>query len=118
MLKQKWMNTLPVSTSSVHKYSSRNSTEAMSVDQRLNTVESHVKNLIRRRSLILALIKRAIEFLSTWHNTSADANLTFPGEEQLTKWSSQTTFNEKVWRDIVRLAWQTSPSLAVHLCTR
>ena len=66
----------------------------------------------------MALVKREIEFLSTWHNTAADANFVFPGEEQLTKWSTQTTFTEKVWRDLVKLAWHISPSLAVHLCAR
>lgn len=110
------MNTLPISTSV--QYSSRSSSGAMSRDQRLNTVDSLVKNLLRRRNLIMALVKREIEFLSTWHNTAADVNLVFPGEEQLTKWSAQTTFTEKAWRDHVKLAWNISPSLAVHLCAR
>ena len=110
------MNTLPLSTPV--QYSSRNSSGATSRDQRLNTVDSLVKNLLRRRNLIMALVKREIEFLSTWHNTAADANLVFPGEDQLTKWSAQTTFTEKAWRDHVKLAWHISPSLAVHLCAR
>ena len=110
------MNTLPISTSV--QYSSRSSSASMSRDQRLNTVDSLVKNLLRRRNLIMALVKREIEFLSTWHNTAADVNLVFPGEEQLTKWSAQTTFTEKAWRDHVKLAWNISPSLAFHLCAR
>jgi hypothetical protein len=113
---QKWMNTLPVSTPV--QYSSRNSSGAISRDQHVDTVDSLIKNLLRRRNLIMALVKREIEFLSTWHNTAADPNLLFPGEDQLTKWSTQTTFTEKVWRDLVKLAWHISPSLAVHLCAR
>ncbi|CAB3991377.1 Phosphatidylinositol 4-kinase alpha [Paramuricea clavata] len=113
---QKWMNTLPISTPV--QYSSRNSSGATSRDQRLDTFDSLIKNLLRRRNLIMALVKREIDFLSTWHNTAADANLVFPGEEQLAKWSTQTTFTEKVWRDLVKLAWHISPSLAVHLCAR
>lgn len=116
IFQQKWMNTLPISTPA--QYSSHNSLGAASRDQRVDTIDSLVKNLMRRRNLILALVNREVEFLSTWHNTSTDANLAFHGVEQLTKWCTQTTFTEKVWRDLARLAWHISPSLAVHLCAR
>lgn len=66
----------------------------------------------------MALVKREIDYLATWHNTTADANLKFPGEEQLSKWSTQTVFTERVWRDLVKLAWHICPHLAVHLCAR
>ena len=110
------MNTLPASP--VQYTPIHSSLGTGSRDNRAGTVHSLVKNLLRRRNLILALVKRQIEYLSTWHNTTADVNFKFPGEEQLTKWSTQAEFTERVWRDLVRLAWHISPHLAFHLCAR
>ena len=103
---------------STHLSLARPSSGGTSRDRRDETNGSLVKNLQRRRNLIMALVRREIEYLSTWHNTTADSNLSFPGEDQLNKWSAQTIFTKKIWKDLVKLAWHIFPPLAVHLCAR
>ena len=108
------MNTIPLSSN----LSSRRSATGASVDKE-GTANQHVlKDYLKRRNLILALVRREIERLSTWHNPLAQLDLNFTGLELLVTWANQTVFTERSWRDLVRLAWHISPDIAVFLPAR
>lgn len=110
----RWMNTIPLSSN----LSSRRSATGASVDKE-GTANQHVlKDYLKRRNLILALVRREIERLSTWHNPLAQLDLNFTGLELLVTWANQTVFTERSWRDLVRLAWHISPDIAVFLPAR
>uniref|UniRef100_T1J2J9 Thymidine kinase, cytosolic n=1 Tax=Strigamia maritima TaxID=126957 RepID=T1J2J9_STRMM len=108
-----WMNTIPFSSSmsSVSRRSSR-SPRKSSTD-----IDNFVKDYMKKRNLILGLLAVEIEFLVTWHNPLTQPELHIPGEETIAAWRSQPV-TERMWRDTVRLAWDISPILAVHLPSR
>ncbi|EDO27201.1 predicted protein, partial [Nematostella vectensis] len=109
----RWMNTIPLSSN----VSSRRSTSAS--NERDSPGNQHtVRDYLKRRNLILALVRREVERLSTWHNSLAQPEMSFEGETSMTNWANQTLFTERNWRDLVRLAWLISPGIAVHLPTR
>ena len=98
--------------------SSRRSATGTSVGKETASNQHAYKDYMKRRNLVLALIKREIDRLATWHNPLARPEQSFPGEESLVNWSSQTVFTERNWRDLVRLAWRISPDIAVYLPAR
>lgn len=110
----RWMNTIPLSSS----LSSRRSATGTSTDKEATGSQHILKDYLKRRNLILALIRREIERLSTWHNPMARPELNFTGVESLVNWANQTVFTERIWRDLVRLAWHISPDIAVFLPAR
>lgn len=58
-----------------------------------------------------------IEFLLIWHNPTSRAELHFQGEDTIAAWKAKTV-SERTLRDIARLAWDISPTLAVFLPVR
>ncbi|XP_020624721.1 phosphatidylinositol 4-kinase alpha-like [Orbicella faveolata] len=110
----RWMNTIPLSSS----LSSRRSATGTSTDKEATGSQHILKDYLKRRNLIIALIRREIERLSTWHNPMARPELSFTGVESLVNWANQTVFTERIWRDLVRLAWHISPDIAVFLPAR
>lgn len=110
----RWMNTIPLSSS----LSSRRSATGTSTGKEATGSQHVLKDYLKRRNLILALIRREIERLSTWHNPLARPELSFTGMESLVNWANQTVFTERIWRDLVRLAWHISPDIAVFLPAR
>nr|XP_058953334.1 phosphatidylinositol 4-kinase alpha-like [Pocillopora verrucosa] len=110
----RWMNTIPLSSS----LSSRRSATEGSTGKEATGGQHVLKDYLKRRNLILALIRREIERLSTWHNSMARPELNFTGMESLVNWANQTVFTERIWRDLVRLAWHISPDIAVFLPAR
>lgn len=108
------MNTIPLSSS----LSSRRSATGTSTGKEATGGQHVLKDYLKRRNLILALIRREIERLSTWHNPMARPELNFTGLESLVNWANQTVFTERIWRDLVRLAWHISPAMAVFLPAR
>lgn len=76
-----------------------------------------MKDYIHKRNLILTLVGSAIEVFLTWHNPLEQLELRVPGEDTITAWRNQV-ISEKQWRDITRLAWDISPTLAVFLPSR
>ena len=89
-----------------------------SVSIRREGDDAITKNHLKKRSLILALVKREVERLSAWRNPRNLAELHVPGEESISAWASQMTMTEKMWRESVRTAWSLCPRLAVHLASR
>ena len=98
--------------------SSRRSVTGTSAGQETAGNHHAYKDYLKRRNLILALIKREIDRLATWHNPLARSERNFPGEESLVNWANQTVLTERNWRDLVRLAWRISPDIAVNLPDR
>ena len=99
------MNTIPLSSS----LSSRRSATGTSTGKETTGSQHVLKDYLKRRNLILALIRREIERLSTWHNPMARPELSFTGVESLVNWANQTVFTERIRRDLVRLAFHISP---------
>lgn len=58
-----------------------------------------------------------IEFLITWYNPSFRPKLAIPHQEQIAAWRSKAV-TKRSWHDLVQLAWDVSPTLAVHLPSR
>ncbi|XP_043226058.1 phosphatidylinositol 4-kinase alpha-like isoform X2 [Amphibalanus amphitrite] len=105
-----WFNTVPLT--------SNNSTlSRRSAKHRLANPDVYVKDYIKKRNLILALLAAEIERLLTWHNPQNRAELHMAGEENMAAWRAQP-ISEKQWHDHVRLAWDISPTLAVMLPER
>ena len=110
----RWMNTIPLSSS----LSSRRSATGTSGGKEATGSQDLLKDYLKRRNLILALIRHEIERLSTWHNPLARPELNFTGLESMLNWANQTVFTERIWRDLVRLAWHISSDIAVFLPAR
>ncbi|KAK3731385.1 hypothetical protein QZH41_020342 [Actinostola sp. cb2023] len=108
-----WMNTMPLASN----LSSRRSISG-SENKDTSGNQNAFKDYLKRRNLILALARREVERLSTWYNSKAKTDLAFEGEDSLANWSNQTAFTERSWRELVRLAWQISPDIAVYLPSR
>lgn len=58
-----------------------------------------------------------IERMSTWYNPLGMSDMSIPDEELLTSWRN-TLISENTYRDMVRIAWDISPAVAVMLPTR
>ena len=110
----RWMNTIPLSSN----LSSRRSATGNSGGKEATGNQHVLKDYLKRRNLILALIRQEIDRLSTWHNPLARPELSFTGLESMVNWANQTVFTERIWRDLVRLAWHMSPDIAVFLPVR
>ena len=80
-------------------------------------LESYAKEYSKRRNLILGLLATEIEFLLAWHNPMFCPEMHIPGEDTITAWRTQTTSQttERSTREMVKLAWDISPTLAVYL---
>lgn len=121
-----WMNTLTFNSSSItnsHRDSHHDNRHGpqpslwQGIRKGSLNLESYAKEYSKRRNLILSLLATEIEFLLAWHNPLSCSELTIPGEETISNWRTQTASQavEKSYRDIVRLAWEISPALAIHL---
>ncbi|KAH9426521.1 Phosphatidylinositol 4-kinase alpha [Dermatophagoides pteronyssinus] len=128
-----WINTVPLS-SNVSTLSKRSSafkqgggtagagggtggSQYKNKDQNNGYLDCFLKDYIRKRNLVLSLLAIEIEFLISWYNPLNLTDLSIPGEESVLKWFNQP-MNERNLRDLVRLAWNISPSLAVFLPAR
>lgn len=80
-------------------------------------LETYAKEYSKRRNLILGLLATEIEFLLAWHNPMSCPELHIPGEDTINAWRVQTTSQttERSIREMVKLAWDLAPSLAVYL---
>lgn len=105
-----WYNTIPHSTSTLSKRSTRSKRLPYHKD-------SYDKDYMKKRNLILELLAVEIELLITWYNPNSLPDLAIPGEEQITEWRNRP-YKINVWRDYTRLAWTYNPSLAVFLPSR
>ncbi|XP_037092304.1 LOW QUALITY PROTEIN: phosphatidylinositol 4-kinase alpha-like [Pollicipes pollicipes] len=105
-----WFNTVPLTSNS-------STLSRRSAKNRLTNPDVYVKDYIKKRNLILALLSAEIERLLTWHNPQNRAELHIAGEEHMATWRAQPV-SEKQWRDHIRLAWDISPPLAVMLPER
>ena len=107
-----WVNTMPLA-SNMSTISKRSSGTRKSQ----GGTSYFVKDYVKRRNLILQLLANEVERLTTWHNPLSQPELIIPGEETINAWRSQTIM-EKQWRELVRLAWDIVPALAVFLPER
>uniref|UniRef100_A0ABD2XIX4 1-phosphatidylinositol 4-kinase n=1 Tax=Trichogramma kaykai TaxID=54128 RepID=A0ABD2XIX4_9HYME len=105
-----WVTTAPPTANNNFTYrrSHRN--------KRFITSNSHVKDYIRRRNLILELLAVEIELLLVWANPGGRQELSVLGEQNIAEWRAKS-MNDK-WRDYTRLAWEISPALSVYLPVR
>lgn len=119
-----WMNTLTLnSASAVMSYRDppRDHANALplwhGVRKDSVNLESYAKEYSKRRNLILALLATEIEFLLAWHNPMSIPELHLPNEDTISAWRIQTLSQttERSIKEMVRLAWDISPTLAVHL---
>ncbi|KAJ8312892.1 hypothetical protein KUTeg_010265 [Tegillarca granosa] len=101
----KWMNIMNTSMST---YSKRSASARKSQGQG----SSYIKEYIRKRNVILSLV-----MMITWHNPLEIQELKVPDEEKIALWRSQP-LTEKQWKEIARMAWEISPTLAVYLPSR
>ncbi|CAL8078131.1 unnamed protein product [Orchesella dallaii] len=79
--------------------------------------KNSVKEMIRKRNLILELLAQEIDVLMTWHNPLNTTDLMISAESTINTWRAMKS-SDKMWRDSVRLAWDISPVLAVYLPRR
>lgn len=120
-----WMNTLTLNSTNVtssfrdqfrdqsgHQISLWHGVRKDSVN-----LESYAKEYSKRRNLILGLLATEIEFLLAWHNPMSCPELHIQGEDTISAWRTQTTSQttERSTRELVKLAWDISPTLAVYL---
>ena len=81
-------------------------------------LESYAKEYARRRNLILGLLANEIEFLLVWYNPLSSPELHLAGEDLISAWRAQNNqqqASERSTRELVRLAWDISPTLAIYL---
>jgi len=76
------------------------------------------KELMRKRILILAVLRREIERLSIWRNPKNLTELRIPGEDIVQGWLTQMPMSEKTWKECIRTAWSVCPHAAVHITLR
>lgn len=120
-----WMNTLTLNSSNVptsFRGSSRDHVGPQpslwhGVRKDSVNLESYSKEYSKRRNLILSLLATEIEFLLAWHNPMSCPELHIPGEDTINAWRIQTISQttERSTREMVRLTWDISPTLAVYL---
>ena len=72
---------------------------------------------MRKRNLILWLVANEVERMETWYNPLNQPELNIPNGETIATWRSQP-ISEKQWRDMINLAWDISPALAVFMYWR
>ncbi|XP_065840787.1 phosphatidylinositol 4-kinase alpha-like [Oscarella lobularis] len=112
-----WMNTMTLSnrtkgtTKSLLEPSYSQKSEGPSMEL--------VKVYLKKRSLIMALVCNEVERLSTLYNPLGDPDQGVEGEDALAEWLA-TGFlpSERSWKEYAKLAWRSSPHLAVHLTNR
>lgn len=114
-----WINTVPLSSnvSTISKRSSAFKGSHYKNKENNGYLDCFLKDYIRKRNLVLSLLAIEIEFLISWYNPLNLSDLAIPGEETVLKWFNQP-MNQRNLREIVRLAWNISPSLAVFLPCR
>lgn len=118
-----WMNTLTLNSTSV----TQSFREASNVGPQPSlwqgvrkdsvNLETYSKEYSKRRNLILSLLATEIEFLIAWHNPMSCPELHIPGEDTISAWRNQTISQttERSTRELVKLAWDISPTLAIYL---
>ncbi|XP_055694049.1 phosphatidylinositol 4-kinase alpha [Lutzomyia longipalpis] len=105
-----WYNTIPHSTSTLSKKSTRSKRGPFQIDDTN-------KEYMKKRNLIMDLLALEIEFLITWYNPTQALDLTIPGESLITEWRARPT-KLHIWRDHARVAWAHNPALGVYLIQR
>lgn len=105
-----WYNTIPHSTSTLSKRSSRSKRSPYAKD-------AYDKDYMKKRNLILELLAVEIEFLITWYNPNSSPDLHIPGEDAVNEWRARPV-KMHLWRDYTRLAWSYNPALAIFLPQR
>lgn len=110
-----WINTVPLSNN-VSTLPKRGYKAYKNKDN--NTyLDIFFKDYIRKRNLVLSLLSIEIEFLISWYNPLNLSDLAINGEENVLKWFNQAITDRNLL-EIVRTAWNISPSLAAFLPTR
>lgn len=110
-----WINTVPLSSTVAS--SKRSASNYKTKTTKDSQGEYFVKDYIRKRNLILTLLGVDIELMITWHNPLCLPEKVIAGEEVISNWRSQSV-SDRSWKDLVRLAWDMNPVLAVHLPSR
>ncbi|XP_047123411.1 phosphatidylinositol 4-kinase alpha isoform X2 [Hydra vulgaris] len=84
------------------------------------TKESGVltKELLKKRILILAALRREIERLLVWRNPKNVPELRVPNEDTVHLWASQISLTDKVWKECIRTIWKCCPQVAVYIALR
>lgn len=120
-----WMNTLTLNSSNVANNFRDSQREHMGPQPSLwqgvrkdsVNLEIYSKEYSKRRNLILSLLATEIEFLLAWHNPMSCPELHIPGEDTISAWRAQTMSQttERSLKEMVKLTWDISPTLAVYL---
>lgn len=105
-----WYNTIPHSTSTLSKRSSRIKRPTFQKD-------TYDKDYMKKRNLILELLAVEIEFLLIWYNPLSLPELHVQGEEGIIEWRARPV-KLNVWREYTRLAWAHNPVLSIYLPQR
>lgn len=76
------------------------------------------KDLLKKRIILLAVLRREIERLSIWRNPKVLPELRVPGEDIVQGWATQQPMTDKTWKDCIRVVWSVCPHAAVHITLR
>ncbi|XP_065186770.1 phosphatidylinositol 4-kinase alpha-like isoform X1 [Sycon ciliatum] len=115
---QGWMNVKPVAPRQRSLVASNSGLADVSDTISLKSDGQPIlKHFQRQRILVLSLLQEEIERLSTWHNPLGSPELAFKNEEVVHSWNINSVAAH-VWVDCCRLAWDSSPHLAVELVNR
>lgn len=115
-----WINTVPLSSnmSTISKRSSGlKGSQSAKRENSSAAADVFVKDYVKKRNLILGLLSVDIEFFLTWNNPTGIPENHVHGEENIFAWRSQPVA-DRTWKDLTRLAWDISPTLAVYLPSR
>ncbi|XP_062554225.1 phosphatidylinositol 4-kinase alpha isoform X2 [Armigeres subalbatus] len=105
-----WYNTIPHSTSTLSKRSTR-------IKRPPYQKDAYDKDYMKKRNLILELLAVEIEFMIIWANPLSTPEFQIAGEEAVAEWRARP-MKLNVWRDYTRLAWSYNPALAIFLPQR
>lgn len=76
------------------------------------------KDLVKKRVIILAVLRREIERLSIWRNPKMLPDLRVYGEDIVQGWGTQQPMTDRLWKDCIRVVWCICPHAAVHITLR
>jgi len=109
-----WLN-LQRHQGSIGSTSKKSYTRSVNRQQGIATVTNE---LMKKRILLLAVLRREIERLSIWRNPKNMQELRVTGEDIVQGWASQMPMTDKTWKECIRTAWNVCPHVAVHVALR
>ncbi|KAL3103006.1 hypothetical protein niasHT_026454 [Heterodera trifolii] len=123
-----WMTSTAIANRTLMGTTGQNPLSNLRIQAKINEenaqmIDRQMKNILRKRQLLLILLMNEIERLYAWLFPRAD--LLEPGEVEFDHFlknalggEMQTRPDQKQMRENTKFAWEISPQIAVHMGTR